>query len=212
MVAFKFSAVNIEPGRAFEPVPSGNYPVIITHSEMKTTQRGDGRYLQLEMTIQDGPHRGQKVFDRLNVENPSEQAMAIAQRALSAICHVTQVLHFEDSQQLHARPFVAVVSKQERNDKPGEFMNTVKGYKNADGSDPVYGGQVAQPASQPEWAARSQPQAPIPFPSQASNGPQQVQPHPIVQQAAQQTPAPLSPIAPVPPQQATQAAPPWVQR
>lgn len=165
MVALNFNAATVAPQAALEPLPSGQYPVIITSTEEKPTRAGDGSYLEIEMTITnyhlDPKLNGRKVYDRLNLRNKNQQAVDIAYSALSAICHVTGMIQLQDSSQLHGRPFVAVVIKKKRDDKPELFSNEVRGYKDINGNDPGAAGAAgAQQAAAPGWAG-AQPQAPI---------------------------------------------------
>lgn len=156
MVALNFNASGVKPNVALEPVPTGMYPVVIVKSDEKPTKAGTGSYIELEMQIQNSPHvpqefHGRKVFDRLNINNPNQTAVDIAYATLSAICHVTGVLQMTDTQQLHGRPFIAVVSKVPRDDRPDTMTNEVKGYKDMNGNDPGFSGQV-QGGGQPGWA------------------------------------------------------------
>lgn len=155
MVALNFNASQVQPNQALEAIPSGQYPVVIVRSEEKPTRAGDGFYIELEMQVQGGQYNGRKVFDRLNIKNKNEQAVTIAYSTLSAICHVTGRLNIQDTQQLHGVPFIAVVSKLERNDQPGSgnMTNEVKGYKDINGNDPGFGGQsTSQQNNAPNWA------------------------------------------------------------
>ena len=164
MVALRFDATKYEPQRAFDLLPDGDYPVVIVRSDFKPNSKGTGRFIELEMAIQGGQYNNQRVFERLNVENPSQQTVDIANRTLTSICCVTGVLHLEDLQQLHNRPFVAIVRQVPRGDQkhlPEEERgksNAVKGYRNADGSNPGFQGQVSNPQSAPQWA-QQQPQS-----------------------------------------------------
>lgn len=203
MVALNFNAAGVKPNTALEPVPTGLYPVVIVRTEEKPTKAGTGSYIEIEMQIQASPHvdpayHGRKVFDRLNINNPNQQAVDIAYATLSAICHVTGVLQMTDTQQLHGRPFVAVVQKLPRDDKPDQMTNEVKGYKDMNGNDPGFAGTVTAAAAQPQWAgnpAPAQQAAPAPTPAPAP------EPAPQQQQAA---PAP----APAP----AGAVPSWAQK
>lgn len=155
MVQLNFNATQVDPTAAFEALPSGTYPVIITASQKKPTSKGDGSYLELEMTVQGGEFNGRKVFDRLNLENKSAQTVEIAYRTLSAICYVTGVLQVQDSSQLHGKPFMAVVTKRRREDRPNEelYSNDVRGYKDINGNDPgKQGGAGPQQGAAPAWA------------------------------------------------------------
>lgn len=107
MAAVNFDATQVSPESQFAPVPNGDYPVVITDSEMKTTNDGTGQYLQLTLEIIDGHYKGRKIWDRLNLFNKNQTSVEIANRALSQICHAVNVLSLQDSVQLHAKPLVA---------------------------------------------------------------------------------------------------------
>lgn len=162
MVALNFNAAGVKPNVALEPVPTGIYPVMIVRSEEKPTKSNNGSYIEFEMQIQPAPgidpsFHGRKVFDRLNIKNPNQTAVDIAYATLSAICHVTGVLNMTDTQQLHGRPFMAVVAKLPRDDRPDQMTNEVKGYKDINGNDPGFAGTV-QGGGQPQWANNQAPQ------------------------------------------------------
>lgn len=101
---FQFDANLVAPAAPMEAVPSGWYSVIITDGEMKPTGAGDGKRMNLEWTITEGPFKGRKIFDGLNLVNPSAQAQQISQGHLSAICHAVGVYQVADVQQLYNKP------------------------------------------------------------------------------------------------------------
>jgi len=109
---------------------------------------------------------------RLNVQNPSAEAVDIAMRELSAISHVCGVLSWSDTQQLHGRPFRIRLEKTSYKDYKGEDKptNNVLGYLDANGHAPGSDGGVAQqagpPAAPPQQPAAPQPPAaPAPAPA-----------------------------------------------
>jgi hypothetical protein len=145
-----FDANQVDPAGTYEVLPPGDYKVQIVQSDMMNTKNGNGQYLWLEMDIVDGEHQGRKVWDRLNLVNPNQQAQEIAQKQLSAICHAIGVLSVQDSEELHFKTMLAKVKVKPRQDT-GENVNEVSGYK------PVDGQQQAAPAAgqqkkQPEMA------------------------------------------------------------
>ena len=123
-----FTATEVEPPQAFKPLPAGDYRCIIEHSEMKPTKNGNGEMLVLRLKVLDGDFKNRVLFDRLNLKNPSEQAVQIARGTLSAICRAVGVLTPGDSSELHNKPLVAVVMQREYN---GNQQNEIKGYKEA---------------------------------------------------------------------------------
>ena len=105
-----FDAGSVEPAKPFEPLPAGKYRAQIVESEMAATRAGDGQMLKLTLEILDGPHAHRKLWDQLNLVNPNQQTMEIAQRTLSAICHATGRLQVQDSAELHLIPMIADVT------------------------------------------------------------------------------------------------------
>ena len=122
-----FNANEVEPMDDFEPIPAGKYLAVITDSEMKPTKKGTGSYLELTFEIIEGEYKGRKLWSRLNLENPSEQAVKIAYAQLSAICNAVEILHPQDSCDLHNFPLLVKV-KLKRRDDTGELTNEISGY------------------------------------------------------------------------------------
>lgn len=104
-----FDATQVEPQGDYTPIPPGEYKVQIVSSEMVENSARTGSMLKLEIEVIDGDQAGRKLYDRLNLDNPNAQAVEIAQRTLSAICHAVGKLSVSDSEELHFRPMVAVV-------------------------------------------------------------------------------------------------------
>ena len=131
-----FDATNVDPSVDFEHIPAGRYNAEITDSDMLDNSRGTGEYLKLEFTILDGEYAGRKLWAQLNLNNPSTQAVEIAQRELSAICHAVGKLRVQDSVQLHNIPLEINV-KVKTSPEYGP-QNIVRGYSpiNGNGSRP----------------------------------------------------------------------------
>ncbi|MCG8394757.1 MAG: DUF669 domain-containing protein [Pseudomonadales bacterium] len=125
----------------------------ITSSEMKPTKDNAGAYLELVFTVMDGEHQGRKVWERLNVQNNNAQAVEIAQKQLSAICHCVGVFQVSDTSQLHNIPLQVKIAVQ--NGQDGSKQNAIKGYKDMQGNDPGasqnQGGQAPAAGNQPAW-------------------------------------------------------------
>ena len=150
-----FDANSVAPQQPIEALPPGDYPVQIVQSEMKPTKAGTGQFLWLEMDIIDGPAKGRKVWDRLNLINPNQQAQEIAQRTLSAICHATGQLSVSDSEQLHFKPLLAKVKVRKREDT-GEPSNEIGGYSPLNGkAAPAQAQAPATQSSAPPWKRAS---------------------------------------------------------
>lgn len=142
-----FDADQVEPNDSFDPLPAGEYLCVITHSEEKPTKSGNGSYLELQFEVIDGPHQGRKLWDRLNLNNPSDVAVKIAQATLSAICRAVGVERPQDSCELHDLPLLVKVRVEKRADTD-EPSNVIKGYK-------ARQRQAAAPSRTPAAAPRS---------------------------------------------------------
>ena len=166
-----FDATGIEPSTDFEVIPAGTYVAEITASSMLPNSKGTGEYLKLEFTVLDGPYAGRKLWTQLNLINPSQQAVEIAQRDMSAICHAAGKLRVQDSIELHNIPMeIGVKVKSSEEYGP---QNVIKGYKGigsnaattAVGGAPNWKRPAAQPSSNgnpPAPAHAATPTAPAP--------------------------------------------------
>jgi hypothetical protein len=143
-----FDANTVEPTATYEPIPAGWYKAVFTASEEKPTKAQTGSYLQLTAEVIEGEHRGRKLIERLNLNNPNSTAVEIAQRTLSAICRATGVMTPRDSSDLHDKPFMVQVKV-----KPGDSnygpSNEIGGYESASGGAPT--AAPAASAATPPW-------------------------------------------------------------
>jgi hypothetical protein len=122
-----FDANEIEPAGDFEPIPKGRYVAVIVDSELKTTKAGTGEYLELTFQITEGEFANRLLWARLNLKNPNPQAVKIARKDLSAICHAVRVLRPRDSSELHNLPLIVHVKLKKRSDTD-EMVNEVKAF------------------------------------------------------------------------------------
>ena len=155
MSDLEFDATTVQPQTPFEVIPAGKYVCQIVASEMRPTKSGDGAYLWLEEEILEGEYAGRRVFDRLNIQNANVQAVEIANRTLSALCHAIGELKVTNSEQLHFKPFVATVRVRPPSDGY-DASNEVRGYAPVGGSAPANGGATrtqAAPAAKPTVVA-----------------------------------------------------------
>lgn len=155
MAHIEFDANEYEPMGSFEPIPVGEYLVVISGSDIKPTTKGTGKYLQLVYDVIDGEYLGRKLFDRLNIINDNETAQKIAKSQLSAICRAVGVMSPKDTAELHDKPFVVKVAIKPATEQY-QASNTIRGYKSKDGSEVTEKkAEPAQPASVP--AAKKKP-------------------------------------------------------
>lgn len=128
-----YNPEEFEPLGSFEPLPVGDYVVVIESSEKKKAATGENNYyLQFVYNVVEGDFKGRKIFDRLNVENESDQAQTIAKRALASICMATGQHHPHNTEELHDKPFTVNVGIRPAKGEYGP-SNVIKGYKMANG-------------------------------------------------------------------------------
>ncbi len=157
MVAFNqlFDARNVDPTQSVPQLPVGRHPVVITHSELKENKNKDGGFLELILTITEGPAKGQSGAYRLNLYHSNGQTVEIAYRQLSAICHAVGVYQVQDSQQLHNLPFMVDVGLQKSEDAAKKGYTQVERIYDRNGNEP--GKPAQQGAAQPAAAAGGAP-------------------------------------------------------
>lgn len=139
-----FDAQAVEPNVGFDVIPAGEYDAVIVSSKVEPTKSGNGRLVVLELQVLSGEHQNRKLFDRLNLWNPSEKAVQIARGTLSAICRAINVLTPKDTSELHNKPLRVKVAVSE--DPQYGKRNEVKGYK-ARNAGPVAPNQPAVSAT-----------------------------------------------------------------
>lgn len=123
-----FDASNVPTLGEYTPVPAGSYRAAIIRSEFKDTKNGQGKYLELVFEILEGPCANRLLTSRLNLINSNAQAVEIARKELSTICHATGKMKVRDSAELHDIPLIISVAIKKRADN-GEPTNEISGYR-----------------------------------------------------------------------------------
>ena len=90
-----------EPLAGFDPIPAADYTAVIIDSEKKATKAGNGEYLELTWQIVEGEHEGRLLWQRINLQHPSERAVEFGHRMLSSICRAVGKMQIRDSSELH---------------------------------------------------------------------------------------------------------------
>jgi len=121
-----------EPAKAFDILPTAWYAMQIVDSENREAKTEGHAYLWLELEMIEAVHpelKGRKVWARLNLWNSNQQAVDIAERELTAICHaVGHLTAVTDTDVLHGKPMAVKVKAVPAK---GEYdaSNDVKGYE-----------------------------------------------------------------------------------
>lgn len=188
-MSFQFNARSVQPEQTPTPVPKAQYKLMISKSNMKANKNNDGGFIVIDCPILEGQFQGRTLQNRYNMWNKNPQAVEIAHKQFSALCHALNVLDVQSQDgaednyvpMLHNIPFLADVAVD------GEYNRITKVY-DVNGNEP---GAVPSgpPQGQPQQPPQAPPQAPPQGQPPAQGGwgapqgqpPQGVQP---VQQAA----------------------------
>ena len=111
-----FNADEYEDLGSFDPIPRGEYPMIITASDLKETKDRQGKYIKFEQTIIDGEYKGRKVWNNINIVNKNPVAVEIAEKTLATLIRAVGKKVVADTQELHGIPFTGVVGIQPATD------------------------------------------------------------------------------------------------
>lgn len=191
-----FNAEQYNPAQGAGQMPLGRHPVVITESSVKANKNNDGGFVELLVSIIDGPAQGQTGAYRLNIYHANPQTVDIANRQLSALCHVTGQMQIQDTAQLHGHPFVVEVTNQK--------LSSEQMQKQAQGEQVTPYTQI----SKVFYIDGREPGKEGQAPAQAQTQPPAQQPAPVQQQAPAQ-PAAAWGAQPAPAAQPAGAAPAW---
>lgn len=162
-MAFLGQTINVadipESGGGYEPLPAGNYTVMVVGTDLKENNAKNGQYLEVEFSVQGGEHEGAKLFDRLNIQNQNEVAQKIGWAKLGDICKAVGLGQISDSNALHNKRLVAVVEVQQGKpyvkdgvEREGRPQNNIKKYLPYGASEPDKAvAQATSSGSTPPW-------------------------------------------------------------
>ena len=145
-----FDANTVEPSQSMEPIPAAWYKAVFTESEEKPTKAQTGSYLQLTVEVIEGEYQGRKVFERLNLNNPNQTAVDIAQRTLSSICRAVGIMTPRNSSDLHDKPFMVKVAVKPA-DGAYSASNEIKEYAAVEKGGASSAQASTSSASTPPW-------------------------------------------------------------
>ena len=112
-----FLADQYEPAREYQLYDPGQYPSQIESVEIKPTKANNGAFVEVKMVMLEGPYKGQRLTDRINIDNPSAACVAIGRGQLTALCLAAGIAKLDDTDQLHQCVVVSHVKvKNEQNE------------------------------------------------------------------------------------------------
>lgn len=168
MVAYSFNAQQHQPqyGGGSGGLPAGpngenvKYKVVIVNSAQQNVEKGGmvtGGYLAFDLVCIEGPQQNVKHTDRLNLHHVKPDVVEIANKQLSAYCHVLGKFQFADTAELHNIPFIVEVGLQKSDEARAKGYTEIKAIYDINGNEPGKAGGGA-PVHQPQQPAI--PQAP----------------------------------------------------
>lgn len=102
---FDISEVEVSERGDFEIMPKGEYTLKATDAELKSTKKGDGKYLSVTFEIVKGQYTGRKVWQNFNVVNPNEKAEQIGREQVAGWARAAGKPNARDSDDLLERSF-----------------------------------------------------------------------------------------------------------
>lgn len=93
----------------FSSIPKGDYIVKVTKSEYGANSKKTGHKLAITLEVQNKDHKGHKVFVNLNLDNPSETAVEIANNELATICDAIGKASIKDTDELMGKLMIVTL-------------------------------------------------------------------------------------------------------
>ena len=139
----------------YSPIPPGWYPAMIEAARVKTTTAGNGKYLEVTMSVLGESHAGRKVFSRLNLMNPNAVAVEIGRRELASLGKACGLSSVTATAELVDKSIEVRLKIKKGTNGYGD-SNEVSRYAASGSRSPA----AAKPSPQPSMAAQPQAQGP----------------------------------------------------
>jgi len=147
----QFKASEVDTTDNFQPLPEGEYRVLVASAEEKSTRDGTGLGLNVKYEVIDGQHQGRLVFHWINLQNKSKDAEEIGHKELARLCLACKIDAPRSPADFCGKLIKVVLKVEEYN---GEKKNGVKAIVIPAATTIP---QVAQPAQQPAQASDDAP-------------------------------------------------------
>ena len=126
MASLNFSAANVDTTSDFEPLPAGDYEMMIIESDIAPNKKGTGKYIKLVLSSIEEESAGRRVYEYINFEHPNEKVVQIAERQLAELCNACGVLEITDTAELHDIPIKVRLAIQAGNEQFGPSNHVKK--------------------------------------------------------------------------------------
>jgi len=121
---------------SFDPVPQGQYRVMITQSEQKNNSKGTGTILEIFHEIIEGEYKGKRIRNVINLDNPNLTSVEIGRKQLADLCRKISVTRPQGPQDLLNKVVIVDTDVESYKDSNGneKFSNRVKSYIESSGT------------------------------------------------------------------------------
>ena len=168
---------NFDPNQyqnTYEPLPAGDYLVMITESSIDTLDDGVQKVKVTMEVMQPEQYYSRKAFASYTLESPNPRHVEVGRKILANLCRAIGVMAPRETEELHGIPFCVRLTVEQWDD--GSLHNEAKAYWSTQSQAPPQpkpkapkqqqagpGSQYqppAPPAWQPPTAPQQRPQAP----------------------------------------------------
>lgn len=153
-----FDARSVQPQQGMSGHPAGMFGFTITNTYLQENSAKTGAMLVVEFTSDAG-----RIENRYNVSNPNPQAVEIAQKELSALCHAVNIYQVPYPKNPDGTPNMQmgghtlrggrgrmeVAPQTDKQGKPNGYMEVKKVF-DVNGNEPGKPGVQPQPQTQPQ--------------------------------------------------------------
>jgi len=87
----KFNPADVDTTDSFEPIPAGNYRVLVLAPKKSRPRAKNGVVMQVRYQVVEGKHQGRSLFHWINLQNLSKVAQEIGHKELARLCLATRV-------------------------------------------------------------------------------------------------------------------------
>lgn len=141
-----FESTERPEGSGFDPLPEGDYAVMMIASEIKPTKEGNGMYMSTRLQVLEGKYANRLIFHNITIRNNNTLAVQIGHEQLKDLKDAVKLEKVSDSSQFHNIPItVAITCKKGRD---GSMENRVARFK---------------PYKMPEYTPATKPSSANPF-------------------------------------------------
>ena len=120
----------VEPSVPFEPIPAGWYPVLIDSAEIKDCAKVAGKQVRMGMTVLGDKFAGRKLWPNFLLVHPSDKAVEIGARDLSACAVACGLLRVSDTAEFVNKMLLVQVKVTKQEGRAPD--NDITGYKPID--------------------------------------------------------------------------------